>query len=461
MNKNKIFSLIGLIIIGVGLFGVMVKFNNNFSKAIALIGDEPSYMAMADSLIHFRTFNLKQELETKHYRNFFIQNDEVDNGLHIVHLGEKQYPKHGIGWSLFLAPLFLLQDNPRLLGMLVQCFIVALLGINILLWLREQKYNFWLSIFVSMSIIFSVPLIIEANLLFSEPLAALCLVYALRKWDKPNILSAIAIGFLPWIHFKYIAFLPYLIWPFFRINIAKLKNTKIKHWIPLIIACVSIIALTVFNIYAYQSPLSGQEKSSSFFTNFQGLLGIFINRIDGVLPFAPFYILSLLGMGSLLAKKRKEFWHIVFISWVLWLITGVFKDWGGGQSPPARMIMVSLPILAPALVETLIFPIKWFFRTLYLLLFVPSLYIGLYGLWQPIVIINRPAFSHLNKMMNSFGMQIDVEKMFPLAHTLGWNLNLFWLSVFILLFISGFLISKYRKKLENIDESINNYPRIQ
>ena len=457
---KKIINILGLVIIFGGLFLFVSKFNRNFNYAIPLIGDEPSYMAMADSLVNFGTFNLKQEVETKHYRNFFIQEGGVDNGVHTVDLGEKQYPKHGIGWSLFLAPLFLLRDNPRILGMIVQNLIVTLLAANIFLWLKEQKYNTWLSVLVSLTIIFTLPIAVQAHMLFSEPLAALCLIYALRYWDRPNILSVIAAAFLPWIHIKYIVFLPFLVWPFFKINFRNFKTSKIVSLRPLIIVAVSVVTITIFNIFAYNTPFSGQEKSSSFFSSFQGLMGIFINQRDGLLPFAPIYILAFLGIGALYRENKKIFWQIVFTSVMLWFITGVFHNWGGGQAPPGRMILITLPVLAPALAIVLKFPLKWIFRTIYLLLLIPSLFLGLRGIWQPITSVSREIFPHLNQFSRAIGLSIDIEKAFPFSHLLGYNLNTLWLAIFIVLLLLGFLVSKYRKKLEKINETINHYPSI-
>lgn len=457
--RKNIISLFFLILC-IGLFVFMAKFNRNFSYAIPLIGDEPSYMAMADSFANFKTFNLKKEVETKHYRNFFIQENGVDNGVHAVNLGNKQFPKHGIAWSVLLAPLFLIKDNPRLLGMLLQNFIVVFLAANIFLWLREQKYNSWLSAFVSLSIIFTLPIIIQTHMLFCEPLGALCLIYALRKWDKPNVLSALAIAVLPWIHIKYIIFIPFLIWPWLKINLRKARSIKIQYYLPLIMVILSIIGIAIFNIYAYNTPFSAQEKSSSFLHNYQGLMGIFVNQIDGLLPFAPIYILAFIGIGALYKDDRKIFWQIIFTSVILWLITGVFQNWGGGQAPPARMILVSLPVLAPALAKVLELPLRWLFRTIYLILLVPSLFLGFRAILQPIKSIARPSFSHLNEISSAFGLQLNIEKIFPLEHYIGYNLSSLWLLIFVILVIAGYLIAKYHCQLEDIDEAIDHYPRL-
>lgn len=454
-QKKLIFWLLILVIFG-SVFLFIFKFNRNYSQAIPIIGDEPSYMAIADSLVHFKTFDLGQEIETKRWYNFFPQMTI----LHTVVVGEKQYPKHGLAWPVLFSPLFFLQNNPRMLIMILQNLIVVLLALNIFLWLKELKYNFWLSLFVSLGIIFSLPIAVQAHMLFSEPLAALMLIYTLRKWRKPNVLSVISMMALPWAHIKYIIFLPYLAWPLISINFKKLKNIKLVYPWAVFAIVLSIVGLMIYNYHAFGSIFSGQEKLSSFFNTFEGLFGILINREDGLFTSAPIYLLSFLGLGAMFVRNRSLFWQIAYIVGTLWFVTGIFESWHGGQGPSARMILITLPVLAPALAEVLVLPLKWLWRILFGLLLLPSLAMALFGVWRPMTIVNKEFFPNLNGIFQAVDIPYDVEKWFPLTHRLGWNLNLLWLVIFVFSFMLGIVLIKLRKPLEKTDEIINHYPGI-
>jgi hypothetical protein len=300
---------------------------------------------------------------------------------------------------------------------------------------------------------------IQAHLLFSEPLAALLLVYGLRRIAKPNFLSSLGIAFLPWVHIKYLISMPLLIGSFFNLK-KKFKLQLNQKW-PFAIVFISILGLIIFNWYAYGSPFSGQEKIGSFFHRFDGFLGTWINRENGILPFSPVFLLSFLGLGALFYKKRQVFWQIISIAGPLWFLTAVFESWHGGQGPPGRMLLPALVVLAPALAEVLILPFKWIFRFIFLILFVPGLFLALRSSFQPHNIIDRNLYSQLNSLSQYLGVNLDIEKWFPLSHHLGFNLNLFWLLFFISLFVLGIVLTKYHKKLEQVDETINHYPGLQ
>lgn len=446
MKKTKLLNILILIFI----FGVLVysssRYNRNFQAAIPLVGDEPSYMVMADSIISFKTFNLKQEIKNQHWQTFCQQ----ECLPHIISpTADKIFLKHGLGWPLILAPLFYFNDNPRLLAMFAQNIIVALLALNIFLWLKENKFSFWLSLFVSLVIIFSLPIVVQTYFLFSEPLAGLCLLYAIRKFAKPNIFSALSIAFLPWIHVKYLVFYPILLLTFFQDNSTKrIRFSLLKYRWFLLMIVFSILSLVIFNIYAYTSPFSGQEKISSFFRMFYGLLGVIVDREAGILAFAPFYLLGFFGLGILANQNRKLFFLLIYLIGSLWFLTGIFEGWAGGQAPPARMVLTILPLLALPLAIVLTLPLKWFFRIIFFLLAIPSLILGYVSRWNPIVIIDRPLFQGLGFIPTSLTLPIDLEKYFPIS-TSSTVLKLFWVLILIGLFISGILISSIEKNWRN------------
>lgn len=463
------------------IFASIAKFSPNARAAIPLVGDEPSYMGIADSLYHFHTPNLTSELQTKRYRNFYFQDISLDQ---VTTSETKNFPKHGIGWSLILAPLFAISNDPRIWAILLQNAIMTLLILNVFLWLREAGHNFWLSLFVPLALSLTIPLSIQTYELFSEPIAALCLVYALRKFEKPNIVSIVAVAFLPWIHIKYLVFYPILFWPVIKTMLIwlRLALTKIftkskrlalranlsknvsdsdirSKWLIISITAASLIVLAIFNNYAYGTPLSAQEKAGSFFSNLGGLIGSLVNRSNGLFSYAPIYILIFLGYGALWTKNRNLFWKAFLVPVTLWFVNGIFESWHGGQAAPARMILSVLPIFAIPLAEVLALPFKWLFRGIFMIFLAPSIYLGLVGRWEPVMIINRNLFEGLNGFRRVTRFPFDWERFFPLTHHFNWA-NVGWAIAFIVMFVLGYLLAKNHRSLEKLNETIDHYPGI-
>jgi len=455
-RKTRIIQTVFIGAVFLVLFLFNLRWDRRFINTIPLVGDEPSYMSIADSLATFKTANLIQEQNTKHFLNFF---PSPDFKVHSVDISDtKHFPKHGLGWPIILTPFFFLSNNPRLFLVILQNIIVLTLTANVFLWLREKGYGFYLSLFVPFVMALSLPIAVQTYFLFYEPLAALCVIYALRKWEEPNWLSSLAVAFLPWIHIKYLIFVPLFLYPgidFSKFRLNKLKdfwNLGVKNKTLVSLFLASILLVIGFNLYAYGSIFSGQEKASSFFSQYEGLIGLLVNLKDGLIASAPIYLAAFLGLGALFVNNRKLFWQVTYLAGFLWFMTGIFSDWSGGQAPTARMIMTILPVLAPALAEVLILPFKWFFRVFFGLLMVPSLMLGLRGKMDPFSVINKHLYDNLNIMKSFF--PYDFEKWFPLQHKLGLNLNLLWIVIFVALFVLGFYLAKKQKTLHKIERNL-------
>jgi ankyrin repeat protein len=80
-----------------------------------------------------------------------------------------------------------------------------------------------------------------------------------------------------------------------------------------------------------------------------GLPGLLLGPNYGLLVVAPFWLVALAGVGPL-RRIRPDFFLFVVLGFAsLWLAAGLMSEWWGGTSPPARLLIPSLPLLVPFL----------------------------------------------------------------------------------------------------------------
>jgi hypothetical protein len=105
-------------------------------------------------------------------------------------------------------------------------------------------------------------------------------------------------------------------------------------------------------IFGHPTPLGiyggivPQDARSSPWSAVPGLL---LDRSFGLLWYAPIFLIALAGLGSLVARARRDAWpHLLVGLAVLGPVLG-WRMWWGGQCPPGRFLVPLLPILAVAL----------------------------------------------------------------------------------------------------------------
>jgi hypothetical protein len=165
---------------------------------------------------------------------------------------------------------------------------------------------------------------------------------------------------MPWLHTKY--------YPLWAVSMAALvvrfrKDGLGRLALPLALALASVglQALYMFSITGSILPdalwvLNGYPRGAELFNaqTLRGLYYLLFGRSEGLLVYAPHYLLAFVGLVALRRSHRFGFWLSLLLL-VPYLLIAASHDQGGagGWSPPARYFVPVIPVLALGLASFL------------------------------------------------------------------------------------------------------------
>jgi hypothetical protein len=207
-----------------------------------------------------------------------------------------------------------------------------------------------------------VPLLFYSFQVYPELPAALLLLFAFRKLvldEHPSAAGALAAGSalaaLPWLHQKYsvVAFVLALLGVsrFLHRTVGRFAVEPLK----LSLFCLPLL-FSAYSIFLYNHALTGSLSPSATFaavsrTSFapaglpRGILGLFFDRENGLLVFAPFYVLALVGLPGFFDRHPKLAKPLVLVALSYLLVIASFPYWPGAVSTMGRYISSILPLL--------------------------------------------------------------------------------------------------------------------
>lgn len=409
-----------------------------YYQQIGLNGDEPHYVAMAKSLVAHHTLNLQQFYQNHEWLAFY-PSDHFD-----FHGTANSTPDHMIsihqpGFSILLAPFYAVAQHYNLREglMVLSSLIGTLIVYNIYLLVLEHAPNSKKLAFL-IATIFAVtyPVIILSHLMFSDIAAALLVIYGFR--GKTWWLRLLAIAYLPWIHLKYFAVM--------FILIAKTWNDFPKY--RYMLAAISLLSIIGFSLFSKSMYLSyipfGNISAAGGVGTPKGILWLLIERTGGILNYSPFLIVALLGLAYYFCHYRKEaiFWSLAVLA--VLIPNGIFNDWAGGMSTPARYLAPVVPLLALPIAFALYYvrP-KWVVSIIFIVLFALSIIVTIRGVTNPISLyLDRP-----DNIAAIFAdhTHIQIYKLFPDASSSSFAPYAFsWVGSFAILTVGGYYLSRPR-----------------
>ncbi len=315
-------------------------------------GDEPHYLVISQTLLKYHSLDVMRDYTNGDYRSFFPMHLDP----HVTYNERGQLlPIHGIGGPiLWLLPYYFWG---RLGAVLFMTVVSLLIIFNIYAFLVSMHIRKRYALLVSLAFALGSPLYIYAHLLFIEPIAALAGIYVLRKVFQPEvtlvdvILSSILLGILPWVHIRFALLeMPLFFALLYRIYLQN-RLSNFKHYIFYLLPVTILFIL--FEIYNYKvwgtlnpaaNELNDNDKPFAKLP-FIPLLGISFDQEYGLLINFPMFIFLLSGI-VLACKKKFMTYHVLMlilsVPYILAFTT--FRNWSGGWCPPARLILVLLPM---------------------------------------------------------------------------------------------------------------------
>jgi len=390
-----------------------------------------------------------------------------------------------LGVILYLIQLPVVIYSQAIYSDLIAGYFIMMGAFGILLFTRTGRYR-WLvisSIFWGLTIFLHTKIIVFSTLLIPSSFIYLHLIfkkndeYSIKNWFTKGHYRKIACSILiPWFSLSIAYILMKFYWfgafyfdgmgdpalkggylylikiPFTRGPFSRWLNTKMG---------LTLIMITVILILSGLYFLIKKKKFTYLLIiilavlvaiayPFMGWLGQWLDIESGLIPNAPLLALIFTGLIIWFKKHQLSFLLIIPVT-IAYLFIKASISWYPGFSPAARYLMISIPVLLPALCWVLwsarkINWLKWLVGILALLSIVLSSlipFVGRMGLpysdgyniyWRTILNFLR---------LDSIESVISFNFLKPKAHY-----DYIGIGIFILLFSLGFYLHKKLSKIE-------------
>lgn len=315
-------------------------------------GDEPHYLVISQTLLKYHSLNVSLDYQHGDFKAFYPGSIRP----HVVpNMRGQLLPVQNIGAPvLWLLPFYLLG---RLGAMLFISLVAVLVVYNMyklmLLLGIQERYAF----LVCAAYIAASPLYLYSHLTFVEPIGALLCITIVRRLFQQKVtlqellISSILLGILPWVHIRFALFEIVLFFPLLYKTYMQYKLKNVYSYVAYLVpVSILFVALEIYNfiVWGTFNPAANQinDKSIPFQVSpLKGLVGTFFDQQYGLLMTFPLFLFFFIGI-ILAMKKQYCRYNVLMIALSLpyLLIVNSFSLWSGGWSPPARFILVLLPL---------------------------------------------------------------------------------------------------------------------
>jgi hypothetical protein len=417
------------------------------------------------------------------------------NGHTVNRPADEWYSKHGLGLSVMIVPGWVLGTtfDPPFINLdeldlpsggwpmvVYQMNILgALLAAQIFLLAYEATRRRGIALVVWAALAFSNPLMTYSYLIFPELPAGLCAIYAFRRlargWKSNGpvrlVLVGIAIGFLPWLHARFLpisgALALYALWGWWQARKAEgaALDRPIRplwDWGKLVAfvlpGALSLVLLGWYYYWLYGTVLPNTGDHAGFidprsdpFGLPVAMLGLLFDQQWGLLIAAPVYVLALVGFVALWVtpSKRAQAAWLLAVCVPYFLLVAEYRQWWGEWCPPARYLATIGPLMALPLAQTLLVLGR---RLSYIVLFYGLTFLGwltMVGMIAyPHAFWNQPdgksvLFTWVNEQFH-FNLVPHLPAVvlwsWDHAYPMRWDLLLAWTGIAAIIVVAGLLM---------------------
>jgi len=353
-----------------------------FSSHRLFLGDEPKYMRMAYSLVVDKNLDVSNEFvieegleETK--KRILASGSRRFGDLSIIGLDGRIYHIHMPGLSLLISPFLHLdiltfpneltksQPYPNLkkfpskliftrLGLLI-------IGIMTIFFFARLVYRFFNSLtllaILLLLYIFSSPVPKFMTQLYPETAACLltlivfnALMFPFKTKYLNESFIILGIGFLPWLHQRFILIAAGLYLVLIVNEIFYRKNYKKFFVLTFFLFIVSLPYFTYFySITGNPMPNSISRLFGTSFMRFSmfplGFFGQLFDYSRGMIWLFPWTALALIGIYWALKRERKRASMLLLIIAPYYMFTCFHIAWHGMAKEPGRYLVAIIPFL--------------------------------------------------------------------------------------------------------------------
>jgi hypothetical protein len=332
-----------------------------YEAAVApLASDEPVYLVMTQSLVVDRDLDLRDQYDSGAYHAFHAP---VLEDRHIIQVGEAQYPIRDLGLPLLSAVPFAIAGR---VGVLVlMCIVGAALAAQLYLACRDLGIAQRPSLLAVAGASLTHPILTYTTQIYPELLAALAFVTAARLLHRGRATSlaslagaSACVGVLPWLSTRawliavgvglviaYCALRPAL-----RATPADFVRRVLAAAGPFA-ALVLVLSYANWRMFQHFMPGAGyylisDQQQVVVFAPHIGALGLLFDRVFGLLPHTPLYLVAALGLVPLLRRVRSAELAALALGWLAYFVfIADIAYWWADGSPPSRYLLAAVPFL--------------------------------------------------------------------------------------------------------------------
>ena len=352
-GANGRLHLLLLLLIG----GLVLLFSSYVTNQLDIpTGDEPHYLVISQTILLYHSLDVTKDYAHNDYKAFYpgplgpFQHTSLNKWGQVL-------PLHSIGAPILWLPAFAI--GGRLGTMIFMALISTLIVLIVYLLLVALSIRRNYAFGTSLALALASPIWIYSHHDFVEPLAALFCVYIvyvlfkerLRAWDL--IGAALALGVLPWLHIRFALFevvlACFLLWRIYQ-------EYRLRTFWPYLCALLPLIGMFLvfegynFLVWGSFNPAVNQANSGEVpfdVSPWRGLFGLFFDQEYGLLTNFPIFLFLLSGIILACKKKWLRFNLLVLLLAGPYIITiASFHNWDGAISPPARFMLVLVPLCA-------------------------------------------------------------------------------------------------------------------
>lgn len=318
-----------------------------------LVGDEPHYLIIADSLMKDGDLQIENNHRNRDYQSYFaldLRPDYMQRGAN-----NAIYSIHAPGLPALFLPVFAVAGYRGVIVFMALLGALAAMAIfDLALRLAGQS----IGVLTWLAVCFTVPFVPYAWMIFPEIAGALIVAWCVRwLWDNEAraprtwVWRSLALGLLPWLHTKFVIFAA-VFGAAFVLRLWRRPPALLAWTAP---AGVSgLLWLTMFYViygsFSPESQYGTYGMATILFSNIpHGLIGIFFDQKFGLFLYSPIYLTVLAGAWLLLRHPSSRWPTAVLLVAVAAFVGStvrLYMFWGG-SSAPARFLVPILPCLAP------------------------------------------------------------------------------------------------------------------
>ena len=329
-------------------FGVYALLGLRLPGAAGPQGDEPHYLAMAQSLLSDGDLDLTDEFRDREYALFFA--GPLEPHTSPASPRGRLYSIHTPGLAALILPGYALAGfrGAQLLLSLVAA-LTSVVVFRVVAGLGGSPGRAYLAWALAA---FAPPLPIFAVSIYPETVAALALAVFLWRARETNgwgALLAVALlaALLPWLHPKFL--------PLAAAGVALVvvrPGPRRARSLAVALPLLSLLALlawfkATFGLASLTAAYGPGFASDVRLVNIPwGLLGLIFDRQFGLLMVAPVFLLAVPGALVLAKEERDDALRALVLVAAAVGVGASFSMWWGGSCPPARFMVPAVPALA-------------------------------------------------------------------------------------------------------------------